>query len=268
MDKPKTLEEANALLLQRRKALGIDETLKPAGSLLKTFDFKPLSPKEAAEAEARRLAWEKEREEARAKEDAEKAVEGFRRRVARAQIPERHAGKELDPHPEQSALLDNLKANLGRGYLVALLGIRGAGKTQVAVEVIRENATMRRESRYVKAMDLIVRFREAFRKDGPSEREVLEEFIRPDLLVIDAMEERGQTDFEDRMISHLIDRRYDGCLDTILISNQTREAFGESIGKSAISRLIETGKVFECNWESFRKRPETPANASLPVGDR
>ena len=69
------------------------------------------------------------------------------------------------------------------------------------------------------------------------------------------MEERAETQFEDRMISHLIDLRYDAMLDTILISNQAKESFADSIGKSAVSRLIETGEVIECNWESFRKKP-------------
>lgn len=231
-------------------------------------------PVRTPEQAAADLAREKEREESRARERAQEAAEAIKRRIARAKIPVRHQGRERAPHAEQEAVLDALKAGLGKGYLVGLLGIRGAGKTQLAVETIQENATRGHESRYVKAMDLFIRFREAFKKDGPSEREVLGEFLRPDLLVIDAMEERGQTEFEDRMIGHLIDRRYDALLDTILISNQTKEAFAGSIGNSAVSRIIETGRVFECNWESFRKKPPAPAapvapaNFSLPVGDR
>jgi DNA replication protein DnaC len=274
MDKPKTLEEANALLLQRRAALEEkrqkEGTPAPLVSSPSLYSFKPLSPEEAAQAEERAAAWEREREEHEAAERARKAEEGRKRRLARARIPDRHENRELKPVPEWSAVLESLTKNLGRGILVALLGLRGTGKTQIAVEAIRETINRGGEARYVKALDLIIRFREAFRKDGPSERAVLEEFLEPDLLVIDAMEERGETEFEDRMISHLIDRRYDALGDTILISNQTKDAFSKAIGLSATSRIIETGKVFECAWESFRKKPEPAAarNSSLPVGDR
>ena len=182
------------------------------------------------------------------------ALESLRRRFARASIPARHSIRQVEGVPEWMAALETIRSKLGTGFLIALLGIRGAGKTQLAVEAIRGQLEAGREGRYVKAMDLFIRFREAFRKDGPKENDVLEEFTRPDILVIDAMEERGETQFEDRMIAHLIDLRYDAMLDTLLISNQTKDAFSKAIGNSAVSRINETGATVECNWESFRKR--------------
>lgn len=204
--------------------------------------------------EARRLARQAEIQAADEERDRARAAESLRRRMAMAAFPARHAERELTGGLEWNAALAGLRSRVGTGFLVALLGKRGAGKTQLAVEVLRGRIEDGHTGRYVKAMDMLIRFREAFRKDGPSESEVLEEFHKPSVLVIDAMEERAETQFEDRMISHLIDLRYDAMLDTILISNQAKESFADAIGKSAVSRLIETGEVIECTWESFRKK--------------
>lgn len=251
----KTLEQANAVLLANRAKLAA-ERAKDAPQKLepntpKTFPFDwSRTPEEEAAAEARRLEEERREEDRRRAE----AAESLRRRLAWANFPARHAERDLTEGLEWNAALASLRARIGFGFLVAILGKRGAGKTQLAVEAIRGRIEAGHTGRYVKAMDMLIRFREAFRKDGPSEGEVIEEFLKPSILVIDAMEERAETQFEDRMISHLIDLRYDAMLDTILISNQAKESFAESIGKSAVSRLIETGEVIECNWESFRKK--------------
>jgi DNA replication protein DnaC len=208
------------------------------------------TPEEESAFEARQAEAEADQAD-RALRDAE---ESRRKRIDRARFPARHADRELAGGAEWGAALEGLRQRLGTGFLVALLGIRGAGKTQLAVEAARARIEAGGTGRYVKTMDLLIRFREAFRKDGPSEKTVLEEFLSPDILVIDALEERAETQFEDRMISHLIDLRYDAMLDTILISNQTKDAFKLSVGNSVVSRLIETGEVIECTWESFRRK--------------
>lgn len=253
-----TLEQANAALLERRAKLKAQrrsagpQKLKENSLNLSAFDA--IAPEESAKREAARLALAAEEDRAEARRKELDAMDALRRRFLRARIPARHANRQLSDLPEWNSTLEGVRAKLGTGFLIALLGIRGAGKTQLAVEAIRSRVEAGRDGRYVKAMDLIIRFREAFRKDGPSEKTVLEEFLNPDILVVDAMEERGETQFEDRMISHLIDLRYDAMLDTLLISNQTKDAFAKSVGNSAVSRIIETGTTIECAWESFRKK--------------
>lgn len=249
----KTLEQANAELLAKRAKLEREkdapQNLLASTPKISLSDWSR-TPEEEAAWEARCAEFEAA-ETARRQREAEEALRG---RLGRARFPVRHADRELAGGPEWDSALQGLCGRLGTGFLVALLGIRGAGKTQLAVEAARTRIEAGYGGRYVKAMDLLIRFREAFRKDGPSEKAVLEEFLHPDILVIDALEERAETQFEDRMIAHLIDLRYDAMLDTILISNQTKEAFAKAVGNSVVSRLIETGEVIECTWESFRKK--------------
>ena len=101
-------------------------------------------------------------------------------------------------------------------------------------------------------MGFFLDVREAMRSNEKSEKTAIRSFSLPRLLVIDAMEVRGETDFENRILDYVIDLRYDSGMDTILISNQTKEEFSKSVGPSIISRVHQVGDTIECNWPSFR----------------
>lgn len=148
---------------------------------------------------------------------------------------------------------------MGDGFIIALLGDRGTGKTQMAAELVRrwlrkqntEHRTLNCPL-YAKAMEIFMAIKSSYGSDK-SEKDVTLIFTRPKLLIIDEASERGETDWENRMMTYIIDKRYDAKLDTLLISNQRRDAFLEAVGDSITSRLVETGGIVECNWDSFRK---------------
>lgn len=135
---------------------------------------------------------------------------------------------------------------------MVLAGKRGTGKTQLGVEAIRSYCWESLQAKYTKAIDVFLSIREGMAEK--SERHAVKPYLTPSLLVIDAMEERGETSWEDRMLGYILDRRYDSMLDTILITNQTKERFAESAGASVVSRIHEAGAVIECDWDSFREK--------------
>lgn len=161
------------------------------------------------------------------------------------------AGKLTEPESWVRAG-DSILRKLGEGFLVALLGTRGGGKTQLAVEIIRHSCWRERSCRYVKTLDLFLELRGTYAERNNSEESVLTRFSKVDLLVLDEAGVRGETDFENRMLTHLIDTRYDAKKDTLLISNQRPEEFAKSIGPSISDRLRECGGIIECTWASFR----------------
>lgn len=155
------------------------------------------------------------------------------------------------------AKLTEIASRVGTGFLIALIGDRGPGKTQMGVELIRRCCETGRSARYVTAMDFFIAVKASY-GDGADEREraVIQSFARPRLLVFDEVQERGETDWENRLLTHLIDLRYREERDTLLIANLLREPFIESLGPSITSRLIETGGIVECSWPSFREEQE------------
>lgn len=163
--------------------------------------------------------------------------------------------------------LERIKQRLDdpKGSLVILQGIKGTGKTQLAVSAAAgfkyepQNPLSGKWNnpapRYVKVSDIFRDIRSTYSKASEdSESEIFKGFIKPKLLIIDEAQERGETEFEDRALIHIIDKRYDALLHTIIISNLTKDALGKSLGTSIVSRLHETGEVIECNWKSWREK--------------
>ena len=140
-----------------------------------------------------------------------------------------------------------------KGVMLALIGARGPGKTQLAVCAMHRACRSLQTTRYVKAMDFFSEIKGAYQGGAKdTERSVLSRFCQPRLLVIDGVEERGETAWEDQMLTHVLDKRYDDMKDTILIGNLKPEEFVRSVGSSVESRLRETGGIIVCEWPSFR----------------
>lgn len=145
--------------------------------------------------------------------------------------------------------------------MVALLGIRGNGKTQLAIALIRAACEAGRSGRYVKRLDLSRAIRRTFAAPAAgrgraveTEADVIDELAGVGLLVIDEVHQSGESDFDANVLVNLIDRRYDAMKSTILVTNhQTREDFSKAVGDSIVSRLHETGEVIVCDWPSYRR---------------
>jgi DNA replication protein DnaC len=170
--------------------------------------------------------------------------------------PKRHVERiTLNPDAtEWNECHRKLKAMLGSGFTVALVGIRGPGKTQMAVELMREVTNRQRTAYYCSAMDYFMRIKDAFHPDRKERQEDAQRFFaKPRLLVVDEMHVRSDSVWEDNMLADLINKRYNGLLDTVLISNETVAQFTKSVGASIMDRLNETGGIVEATWPSFRQ---------------
>lgn len=146
-----------------------------------------------------------------------------------------------------------VSACIRSGGIIGLIGNRGTGKTRLAAEVLRD--INRIHGRYVTAMGLFLRIRGTYgKKSGESEKSIVEEFATAPMLILDEIQERGNTEWEDRLLTHVLDARYGEMRPTILIANLTREALRNQLGESINSRLIETGGILEMTGPSHRAR--------------
>jgi DNA replication protein DnaC len=172
-------------------------------------------------------------------------------------IPKRH--RDFRPHYSTSEIWSSAYASfrekLNSGPILAIVGPRGTGKTQLASCLAGYSAiNLDKSALYVKSMEIFLRLREAMNSPGDSEKAALQEFIKPFLLIIDAYEVRSDSDFENRILDHLIDKRYDAMTATIIISNDTSVAFQRQVGPSICDRIAETGGIVELKFESFRRK--------------
>lgn len=178
--------------------------------------------------------------------------------VERSNIPHRHDLRaqtiEAAESPrEWRAVRDTLHRRQGAGFIAALIGTRGTGKTQIAVQLMLASIGIGQEALYVKAMQIFLWIRATYKHEQRTELDAIADFIRPRLLVIDEIQVRGDTTFEDEMLTHIVDVRYDRGRDTLIIGNLEPEKIAESLGPSILDRLHECGGIIPCNWTSFRK---------------
>lgn len=141
----------------------------------------------------------------------------------------------------------------GSGFLFALIGPRGTGKTQIAQRAVSTSCANCWPALYARSMTFFLELQAAIKDETETWLDVIERYRQPRLLVLDEMQERAETDFENRVLNHLIDLRYGDMSDTLLLANLTPKALAESLGASIVDRLRETGGVIECSWPSFRR---------------
>jgi DNA replication protein DnaC len=87
-----------------------------------------------------------------------------------------------------------------------------------------------------------------------SEKEVVADYCEAALLVIDEVQERGETQYEDRQLTAIIDARYAADMPTILISNYTWEKLASTLSPAVIDRIEENGAKLAFTWDSFRRK--------------
>lgn len=167
--------------------------------------------------------------------------------------PERHLRSTVDRKGVWGERLAGIEKKLGTGFVYGLIGARGNGKTQLAVEVMRTATERLMSAYYETAVMIFSRLKATFRPDATeTEIKVIEQLRSPKLLVIDEIGKRGESAWENNLLFGLVDKRYNDMTDTILIANLEPDKFTECVGESLSSRMNETGGLIIADWPSRR----------------
>lgn len=188
----------------------------------------------------------------------------------RGQFPVRHRQKLPTKIDTDSPHFCSIREGIKSGGITAVIGPRGTGKTQIATwaavwMIEARNATGKQNwaetpAAYTTALEMFIRLRAD--QHNP---ESVAKFVAHTLLVIDEIQERGETDFEDRMLTHIIDRRYGAMKPTLLLGNLTPEKLSASLGWSIIDRIRETGHLIVLDGNSRRgNAPNSSTQPSAP----
>lgn len=183
-------------------------------------------------------------------------------RMVEAGFSARHITRLTLTQPQERTLDSVDGICCGKGAIVALVGSRGTGKTSLAAQLVCRRIERSRPlvspQDYRKLVSLIARYKAIYADHGTIEGEALQAardaYCRIPLAVIDEIHEAEDSKLKNKILTDILDRRYAGLKDTILISNQTADEFHDTIGDSIISRMEEHGSLIECNWGSFRTR--------------
>ena len=183
-----------------------------------------------------------------------------------AQIPQRFAGRSLANYqttlPGQANALrvakeyaDQFEDCLASGRSLIFCGTAGTGKTHLAVGIAKQVIAMGKSAAFTTAMDAIRRVRETYRKNADkTERQVIAEFSRPDLTIIDEVGSQLGTGAEKVTLFDLINARYERERPMIVMSNLTIAEVEQYMGARAFDRLRENGgQAVTFTWPSYRR---------------
>jgi DNA replication protein DnaC len=145
------------------------------------------------------------------------------------------------------------RAKVGGGMIFC--GKAGTGKTHLASAIINQVFKARHVSVFMSALGATRHVKATYSKDSKkSESQAINDFLRPDLLVIDEVGVQFGTDAEKVILFEIINQRYQDVKPTILISNLTLIELSDYIGERVVDRMYEGGgAVLSFDWDSYRR---------------
>lgn len=254
MPRAEAVDAERAVRHQAQKAAAVQRTGKsaptPIGSVLAGGPFTP--PARPTDNEIR------ERE---ASQEARRKKVEIGRLIDASGVPPRYQRASLfalDAVPADARAgyfdaAERLSVALSKPTLIALIGPRGPGKTWLGCAAVLDSCRQRKPAVYLDALDYLIRLKETYGTPA-RESDVERRYLTSWLLVLDEMHERGDTAWEDRMLTRLINKRYAAGLATVMISNDGEKEFEQRIGLSIADRIADDGDVIRCNWQSLRGR--------------
>ena len=125
-------------------------------------------------------------------------------------------------------------------------GDSGTGKTVMAVQFMLGHIALQQALRspvssfFITVPEMLMQFRESYKGDGETEREILDRLSKVGLLVLDDFGVQATTDWAYQMLYMVINRRYEDELPVIVTSNYDLAELANSMADDRItSRLYE-----------------------------
>lgn len=247
---------------EHRESAGDMPTCEKHGCPLEEFGGHRFCPLCTAESREKERLWleEQEREARKARRQAE-----IDRRFAAVQVGKRFQNQtwnDYRPTCKKAELIKTACVEIGREFSRHLergtnwlfVGRCGTGKNMLSALIARDVVGEGFTALHTTAAKLVRRIRGTWGGHG-SEEEAIAQFVGPDLLIIDEVGVQAGSDTEQRLLTEVINDRYEAMRPIICISNHTVAELETYLGVRAMDRFYEgESKVLVFDWESWRRQ--------------
>lgn len=169
---------------------------------------------------------------------------------------------------------EHLEVWLAEGIGLTLTGNVGAGKTHVAVGLVKLACGLGIEARFLTMAELLAAIKATYdreravshRRGGPgmsSEADLLDELADLPLLALDDLGTEIPTLWARDRLYTLVNRRYLGQRPMIVTSNLSLEVLAERLGERTVSRLWGASLVINFRGADYRERAKREALARI-----
>jgi DNA replication protein DnaC len=214
----------------------------------------PVCTKEQSDADAKK---EEERKARMREHDKQRAI-------AASMIPIRYIDSTLSKYQATSQgqakalafcndYTEKFDEYAKKGKSALFVGKPGTGKTHLAIGIALELIDKNHSVLFTTVLRLIRQIKKTWSDHDLSEDDVISEFTRPSLLIIDEIGVQFGSEFEKNMLFDIINERYENRKPVILMSNLPIEEVKNYLGDRVMDRLREDGgKLIVFDWESAR----------------
>lgn len=204
------------------------------------------------------------------READEKAAAAQKRRVAdliACGVSLRHIDKTFAAYiaetPEQANALARAKA-LAEAVLkdprkvppLILCGKPGTGKSHLACAITIAVYDGGGEAYRASVADIIRELKDSWRRESENqETKLLNRYGKVTVLIIEEVGIQFGSDTERMYLFEIVNRRYENCLPTVLVSNLDPDKLAAEVGERVMDRLREDGgRLVRFTGESWRKK--------------
>lgn len=187
--------------------------------------------------------------------------------IGRAAIPRRFTDRSLQNYNAENEgqrralnaatrYAETWRENMEHGTSLIMCGNPGTGKTHLAVGIAKHIMADGGTAMFTRVIDMARTVKECYNRDAvKTERQVIADFARPDLLILDEVGHQHGSDTERMILFDVINARYEACRPIILITNLGLSGLREYLDERAQDRLREGGgRVIVFDWQSQRDK--------------
>ena len=147
------------------------------------------------------------------------------------------------------------KFSSDQGFI--FFGSPGTGKNHLACAITNQLIANGFSVLLTTVQDLMSEIKESYRNDSTAtERQAIEKFVKPDLLIIDEIGLQNGKNFEEIVLTTILDKRVTSLKPTGILTNlNVGQELENVLGFRAIERIHEGNPiVVQFDWNSFGRR--------------
>lgn len=190
-------------------------------------------------------------------------LEAMKNKLRASGVPERYIDADFytfkSETPEQAQVYDKIidyyeEIHEGATSSLIIFGAVGTGKTWIGCMLVSGMTSDWTTAKIITAKKYSGKIRESYREGSKqSESQIMEEFGKVDLLVLDEVGRQFDTEAEKLYLFDLIDERYRNKKPTVFLSNLDKEALENFVGPAVFDRMkSDGGRAYRLDWPSRR----------------